>query len=102
MPEKLATTNTLTCRVCGAELMLPRTGRPPRYCTVTCRRAAEYALKRTNRHLEGLEWRRDCLRRRLTTEKLYAACRRAIEKEIAVLEADIDHYRAELGRLLAD
>jgi hypothetical protein len=95
------TTSTFACRVCSAELTLPRTGRPPRYCGSTCRRAAEYSLKRVN-HLEGLERQRDFLRRRLATGKLYAAHWRLIEAEIAVLEADIDHYQAELGRLLAD
>lgn len=101
MPEKLTTTNTLTCRVCSAELTLPRTGRPPRYCTVTCRRTAEYALKRANRHLEGLEWRRDSLRRRLTTETFNATRRRSLEQEVATLEADIDRYQGELRWLLA-
>lgn len=100
MPEKPTTANTLTCRVCGAELTLPRTGRPPRYCTVICRRAAEYALKRANHHLESLERRRDELRRRLTTEKLYVARRRSLEQEVATLEADIDRYQGELRRLL--
>ncbi len=90
------------CRVCSAELTLPRTGRPPRYCGSTCRRAAEYSLKRVNHHLESLERQRDFLRRRLATEKFYAARRRSIEAEIGILGGQIDQYQAKLGRLLAD
>ncbi len=35
--------------------MKPATGRPPSYCSTACRRAAEYELKRLQRHLERLE-----------------------------------------------
>jgi len=43
------------CLKCGAPLTSPPTGRPPRYCSVGCRRAAEYELRRIQRHLERLE-----------------------------------------------
>ena len=35
----------MTCK-CGTELEKPATGRPPRYCSTTCRRSAEYELRR--------------------------------------------------------
>ncbi len=35
----------LKCR-CGEPLTAPDTGRPPRYCSVSCRRSAEYDLRR--------------------------------------------------------
>jgi hypothetical protein len=35
----------LVCR-CGTTLERPETGRPPRYCSTTCRRSAEYELRR--------------------------------------------------------
>ena len=43
------------CLKCSAPLEAPTTGRPPRYCTVGCRRAAEFELRRLQRHLERLE-----------------------------------------------
>lgn len=36
----------LTCRRCGTALEAAATGRPARYCTTACRRAAEDALRR--------------------------------------------------------
>jgi hypothetical protein len=47
----------LTCRQCGTALTKPPTGRPPRWCSVGCRRAAEYEIRRISRHLEQLEER---------------------------------------------
>jgi hypothetical protein len=43
------------CVKCGTGLTRPATGRPPRYCSVTCRRAAEFELRRVQRRLESLE-----------------------------------------------
>lgn len=36
---------TRECR-CGEEFEVPATGRPPRFCSVSCRRSAEYELRR--------------------------------------------------------
>ncbi len=44
-----------SCLKCGSPLTKSATGRPPRYCSVACRRAAEYERKRIQRHLERLE-----------------------------------------------
>ena len=42
------------CR-CGAVLVRPATGRPPRYCSTSCRRAAEYDLRRAQQLLTRAE-----------------------------------------------
>ena len=44
-----------TCAKCGDELEQPTTGRPRTYCGPTCRRAAEFELRRLQRQLEGAE-----------------------------------------------
>lgn len=44
------------CRECGADV--PRAhvrGRPPVYCSKTCRRLAEFRIRRVNRQLDALE-----------------------------------------------
>lgn len=38
-------TDELKCR-CGVALDRPATGRPPRYCSTSCRRSAEYDVRR--------------------------------------------------------
>ena len=89
------------CIVCEAPLTKPRTGRNPRYCSTTCRRSAEYALKRINTHLLYLEARRDQLRRRLATEdKMLVRHQRSLEREVVALDADCQRYRAELTALI--
>ena len=44
-----------TCLKCGEPLQQPATGRPAVYCSTGCRRAAEYELRRLQRHLEAVE-----------------------------------------------
>lgn len=49
----------MNCAKCGAELPEPAaTGRPRRYCSVTCRRLAELERLRLTRILERLEQQR--------------------------------------------
>lgn len=46
-----------TCRVCGAPLEQPETGRKRRYCGIPCRRKQEAALDRIRAalaHVEGM------------------------------------------------
>ena len=50
------------CLKCGKPLEKSAAGRPPSYCSRACRRAAEYELKRLQRHLERLETEREELR----------------------------------------
>lgn len=47
------------CYKCGRELVIPPTGRPPRYCSVGCRRAVEYEVRRIERALDRLEEQRE-------------------------------------------
>lgn len=45
------------CKKCRAEIghSQSRVGRPKRYCSPSCRRAAEFELRRLNDHLTALE-----------------------------------------------
>ena len=43
------------CRYCSRDLHEARNGRPRDYCSVGCRRAAEYEIRRISRRLEELE-----------------------------------------------
>jgi hypothetical protein len=77
------------CRTCSQRLQRPSTGRPPRYCSDACRRAAEFAVRPVARRLETLE-----------TAKSEARTDGALgvvseERTQVVLHA----YRAEIQRL---
>lgn len=45
----------MACLVCRKPLERPEVGRPPSYCSTSCRRAAEYELRRLQRRLQALE-----------------------------------------------
>jgi hypothetical protein len=45
----------LRCRICSRDLQRPRTGRPPAYCSVACRRSGEFEIRRLQRRLSTLE-----------------------------------------------
>lgn len=48
---------TLTCIRCAADLPEPAaTGRPARYCGDTCKRLAEYEVRRLDRRIAGYEF----------------------------------------------
>jgi hypothetical protein len=87
-----------TCRICAEPLEQSGKGLPRRYCSTTCRRAAAYEIKRLNQHLQGIEWRRDGLRRMLLLYKHTARRNRELDHELSVLEGEIDGYT---GRLVA-
>jgi hypothetical protein len=93
--------DNLICRVCGATLEPAGIGRPPRYCSITCRRSAEYELKRTNRHLERVEWEIEGCRQQLDGRQPMYRRRNHVEQELAGWEADAERYRAVIQRLLA-
>jgi hypothetical protein len=46
------------CKKCGAPVQHPPTGRPKAYCSVSCRRLAEFEIRRLTRALDNLEQRR--------------------------------------------
>lgn len=50
----LPSPRTRVCR-CGEEFEVPKTGRPPRFCSVSCRRSAEYELRRVQQLLVRAE-----------------------------------------------
>ena len=58
-----------SCLKCGSPLTKSAAGRPSSYCSVACRRAAEYERKRLQKHLERLEIEGEALGQ--TRSKLY-------------------------------
>jgi hypothetical protein len=43
------------CVKCGTDLEQPATGRPKIYCSVGCRRAAEFEIRRISKAIEATE-----------------------------------------------
>jgi hypothetical protein len=43
------------CRACKAVITLPKTGRPPPYCSVGCRRMIQHKIRRINKTISRLE-----------------------------------------------
>ena len=87
----------MICPQCGAgfEPQEGRPGRPQVYCSATCRRAREYAIKRAQRAVERAE-------RELTDQRARVAdgwWHRAEELE-AFWVAEVDRTRAALEALL--
>jgi hypothetical protein len=77
------------CLICGATLERPATGRPPTYCGVPCRRAAELERGRLDRRLERLEDSAAKLRFWGTAQR-----------QLPEVEAEIERVRARLLALL--
>ena len=50
-----ATVTRLRCLVCHRPIDRPQTGRPPSYCGESCRRLAEFEIRRVDRRLSKLE-----------------------------------------------
>ncbi len=73
----------LSCRKCGRDL--PESGRPRSYCSVGCRRAAEFEVRRLQKALES-------------TEGMIRQCRFGWN---CLTEDDIPKYAAEVERLEA-
>ena len=93
------TTAALSCIKCGTPLSYAGTGRKPRYCAQSCRRAAEYELRRVQRHLFNLEAQRTTYQRRQQVVK-EARIKRRIQEDIDALTAAIDRQEARLRALL--
>lgn len=90
------------CRKCGTPLSTPLTGRPPAYCSVGCRRAAEYERKRLQRHLEQLEVQRNHLRQQILEGGLDRVQRRYREKQLEAVQTLIVEHEARLHMLLSE
>jgi hypothetical protein len=83
------------CRTCGDPLDPPATGRPPSYCGVPCRRAAEAERARSQRHIG---W----LLRELTRARLVATGGYPIQLErVVLLESEVADAERRLRELFA-
>ena len=88
-----------TCVKCGNPLEIPKTGRPPTFCSVACRRAAGYELTRINRHIERLETER--IQLNLTDKSGYLdQLGRTSKMQLADCEKNIAELEARLLLLL--
>lgn len=93
------------CRYCTLPVTKPRTGRPPDYCSVGCRRAAEYDVRRASRRLESLESRRDDLEMVIATHEVESLGDWQIRKhalQAETVDRQIQRYRDRLRLLLDD
>ena len=93
-----------SCTTCNKPLPpAASTGRPARYCSVPCRRAAALAITRVNRRLMKLE-------RALSRERVTAECNSGLldihgrdkDARIAGLKAEIQDAERQLLQLLGD
>ena len=91
----------VACLKCGGPLPeRPATGRPPAYCSVACRRAAEFEIRRLNRRLETLETKASALRHgRDTGIRDWQG--RTPQMALADAEGEIADAEARLRALLA-
>lgn len=87
------------CPQCGAgfEPLPGRTGRPQAYCSTSCRRAREYAIKRAQRAVERADRELTLVREEEATTGGWYANRR-----VPFWEAEILQRREALDKLLAD
>lgn len=82
-----------TCIMCGFSFIaVHKRGRPQLYCTVECRRLAEYEIGRLNRRLEQLESRRS---------EIAANGHKWEQKMLVSLDVQIDEATARLRDLLS-
>jgi hypothetical protein len=77
------------CVKCERPLKPTGVGRPPSYCSTGCRRAAEYELRRIQRHLERLEAQRESLFFVKDTERAIAALEARLRTLLAADNAGI-------------
>jgi hypothetical protein len=87
------------CLKCGRELEeSARTGRPRSWCSVGCRRAAEYEVRRASRRLEKLEERASDLRHSRSTIRDWLG--RTREEALADVEGELREAEERLRALL--
>lgn len=97
------------CRYCGHSVKSGGRGRPPLYCSVGCRRASEYEIRRLSRRLERLEDMQDALgRESALLEAEYAAGETTTwhierqRRQAATLAEQILAHRDRMRSLLDD
>lgn len=85
------------CLVCRKPLERPENGRPPSYCSTSCRRAAEYELRRLQRRLQALEdqaSRERILGNAVLAERISSEVKRAELRLLQLLDRHPDPERA--------
>lgn len=88
------------CVKCGKPIQTTATtGRPPDYCSASCRRAAEYEVRRVNRRIEMLEER--LAWEKLTNENTRDASGRKRAERVDSLNGLIAEAEGRLKRLLS-
>ena len=91
----------MVCIKCGATLPpSAATGRPRVYCSVACRRAGEFELRRLQKHLEDLEDSEQHIR--LYGGASHAAVLNGPAEAMQRLQAERERLEARLRELLTD
>lgn len=83
------------CKICNQELTQPTKGRNRTYCDSTCRRMAEFEVRRINRRLERLE-------DRLINEQEPDPLIQPDEEKITFLEDAIRRQKQQLFDLIKE
>jgi hypothetical protein len=91
------------CVKCGNPLAQPRTGRRAIYCSASCRRSAEFEIRRVQRALEAVERNIRRYQRDVATEDAgFFAEAGWVKAALAESERQRDELEARLLTLLAD
>jgi hypothetical protein len=98
--EKVEDAVSGKCAKCGGELVQQETGRPSRYCSKACRRAAEYELRRIQRRLEDLEVSESNARRELSPAARMGGSREFRQAEHQWYVGELDRLERRLKELL--
>ncbi len=88
------------CLMCGGGIEQPATGRPRVYCGPTCRRAAEYELRRLQSRLAVAE-KRAMLAGEVVATAYDAGERSAPRKGLNYWQAEVQRLQGRLLALLA-
>ena len=89
------------CAECGGQLVPAPTGRPARFCSTGCRRATEYRVTLTKRHIARLHEQLSAARIEDALEGEYGNQRRR-QRHMEVLTNEIETAEARLRELLDD
>lgn len=91
------------CVKCGRGLVYAGAGRPPKWCSVGCRRAGEYEVRRIVRRLADVEERLPGARRVAARERAPGGPSRKYARQCAIdLEQDRHDLEERLRQLLDD